>query len=420
VGYTHPRYGATGAESAADARLNGATPERLASWGELGRQILTGDKRPRGQDLVLTLDAALQLAALRGLGDRHGAAVLLRPRDGAVLVLASSPSFDPNRLAPELFRGGDPDTPLLNRATQGLYPPGSTFKTVLAAAALDSGFEGTLDCPAAGFTTSRYYPPIRDHDFYEARVRGRRWSGHGRLGLAEAYVESSNVFFAQLGVRLGRETLLGAGERFGFDRQVSLHPAGGRSWTMSTGRIPRLAPRDLYGLAQASIGQGRVLATPAHLATVAAAVANRGLAMRPRLIADDPPEPLGQYMTPETAARLARMMRRAVSEGTGRSIDGPELAIAGKTGTAENPRGAPHSWFLGFAPAESPELAVAVLVEHGGFGSRAAAPIARDLLLGGLGLPGPDATPAARPGQSPAQGPAPAPRRAHQAARGAP
>jgi peptidoglycan glycosyltransferase len=255
------------------------------------------------------------------------------------------------------------------------------FKVVLAALALDEGFSGTLHCPAEGFTTSRRYPPIRDHEFYSARKAGRGWPGHGNLDLTTALAESSNVFFAQLGVRLGHDALTRAGEWFQFDRQVRLYPGTDRSGNLRTGRLPRIKDSDLYGLAQASIGQGRMLVTPAHMATVAAAVANGGLAMRPRLMTQDPPVPLGQYMEPRTAGRLARMMRKVVTDGTGKGIDDPGLAIAGKTGTAENPRGAAHSWFIGFAPAEAPTLAVAVLVEHGGYGASAAAPIARDLLL---------------------------------------
>lgn len=390
VGYSHPRYGATGAEAAANARLNGGAPEKLASWGELGRQLVIADGRPRGQDLVLTLDAPLQRFALQGLGQRHGAAVLLRPRDGALLVLANNPAFDPNRVGPALFAAPGDDTPLLNRATQGLYPPGSIFKVVLAALALESGFTGTLDCPPGGYTTSRRYPPIRDHEYYSARESGRGWRGHGRLDLGGAFSLSSNVFFAQLGVRYGHEALASMGERLLFDRQIRVYPGTSRSGAMSTGRLPQLKPSDLYGLAQASIGQGRVLVTPAHMALIAAAVANGGLVMRPRLIVDDPPEALGQALSADTAGQLARLMRRVVTQGTGRGIETPGLAIAGKTGTAENPRGPAHSWFIGFAPAEQPELAVAVLVEHGGYGSRSAAPIARDLLVAALG---PDAGP---------------------------
>jgi len=378
VGYSHPRFGATGAEAAANARLNGGDSDNLAAWSELGRHLLTRDKRLRGQDLVLNLDTRLQLAALQGLGSRRGAVVALRPRDGAILVMASAPAFDPNQMGPDLFLGDNPATPLLNRATNGLYPPGSTFKVVLAAMAIEAGFTGTLNCPADGYTTSRRYPRIRDHEFYTG---GRRWAGHGNLDLTTAFSESSNVFFAQLGVRLGHDALFAAGERLGFDRQVRLYPGTNKAGAMNTGRIPRLAKSDLYGLAQASIGQGRVLATPAHMALIAAAAANGGLAMRPRLLADEPPAPLAGYMSPATATRLTKMMRKVITSGTGKGIEVPDLAIAGKTGTAENPRGPAHSWFIGFAPAPDPDLAVAVLVEHGGYGSSAAAPIARDLLV---------------------------------------
>ncbi len=378
VGYTDPRFGVTGAEAAANARLNGGAPDNLAAWSELGRHLLTQDKRLRGQDLVLNLDTRLQLTALQGLGSRRGAVVVLRPRDGAILALASAPSFDPNQIGPDLFRVDRASTPLLNRATQGFYPPGSTFKVVVAAMAIEAGFKGTLNCPAEGYTTSRRYPRIRDHEYYTG---GGSWRGHGNLDLTTGFSESSNVFFAQLGVRLGHDALAAAAERFGFDRQIRLYPGTDRAGNMSTGRIPRLAKSDLYGLAQASIGQGRVLATPAHMALIAAAVANGGLAMRPRLLADEPPAPLAGYMAPATSTRLTKMMRKVVTSGTGKGIEVPGLAIAGKTGTAENPRGAAHSWFIGFAPAQDPDLAVAVLVEHGGYGSSAAAPIARDLLV---------------------------------------
>jgi peptidoglycan glycosyltransferase len=273
---------------------------------------------------------------------------------------------------------------LLNRATQGLYPPGSVFKVVMAALALESGFTGTIDCPSSGFTTSRHYPAIRDHEFYSARESGRGWDGHGRLDLSRAFSRSSNVFFAQLGVRYGHDALASIGERLLFDRQIGLYPGASPSASLRTGRIPRIKHSDLYGLAQASIGQGRILVTPGHMALIAAAVANGGVAMGPRLIADDPPETIGTLMSPGTARSLTLMMRRVVTEGTGRGIDTPGLAIAGKTGTAENPQGPAHSWFVGFAPAADPALAVAVLVEHGGYGSRSAAPIARDLLVAGL------------------------------------
>jgi len=381
VGYSHPKFGASGMEAAANVHLNGGAAEKLPAWGELGRQILTREKSPKGQDLVLTLDAELQLLAAQRLGGRRGAVVALRPQDGGIRVLSTTPAFDPNRIGPGLFQASLPGAPLLNRATQGLYPPGSTFKIVTAALALSQGFRGKLYCPADGYTTSPGYPKIRDHEYYSARRTGRTWKGHGNLDLATALAQSSNVFFAQLGVRYGPDAFLQTAERFLFNRRIGLYESPFGAWSMSAGRVPSIAPSDKYGLAQAAVGQGKVLATPAHMALIAAAVANGGLAMRPRLVEGDPPAALARFMPAADAEGLARMLRRAVAEGTGRGIEVEGLAIAGKTGTAQNPQGEAHSWFVGFAPAERPGLVVAVMVEHGGYGATAAAPIARDLLV---------------------------------------
>ena len=386
VGYNHPKFGAAGIEAAATVHLNGGETASLPAWGELGRQLLTSDRRPRGQDLVLTLDTELQLTAIRLLGGHRGAVFLMRSDNGAVLVLASTPSYDPNRITPGLFQGTDPSAPLLNRATQGLYPPGSSFKIVTAALALELGFTGTLPCPADGYATSAHYRKIRDHEFYTARSNGEVWNGHGDLDLSTALAKSSNVFFAQLGVRYGEEAFRRNVGRFLFDGQINLYDSPHGTWSMKTGRIPRLASSDKYGLAQVSMGQGKLLVTPAHMALIAASVANGGSAPKPRLVETDAPTQLARFMPTGTAEELARMMRRVVTEGTARGIDVPKLAVAGKTGTAQNPRGTPHSWFVGFAPAQRPTVSVAVLVEHGGYGSRIAAPIARDLLLRALDL----------------------------------
>ncbi len=381
VGYADPRFGTSGIEAAANVQLNGGKPESWQDWGELGRQLLAQTKRPKGHDVTLTLDAALQRLAMERLGEHAGAVVVLRPRDGALRVLASAPSFDPNQVDAEMFLRADPRARLLNRATAGLYAPGSSFKVVMAADALDRGFRGSIQCPADGWTTSGRYRKIRDHEYYEARRAGRTWRGHGRIGLDRALIESSNVFFAQLGVHLGHEAFRATTQRFLFNSRISIGEGDSRRQLMRTGRIPRIAASDRYGLAQASIGQGKVLATPAQMALIAAAVANDGIAPRPRLIASEAPSAVGRFMQQDTARRLRHSLRRAVAEGTGRSIETPGLAIAGKTGTAENPLGAPHSWFIGFAPADRPALALAVIVEHGGYGSAMAAPIARDLLV---------------------------------------
>jgi peptidoglycan glycosyltransferase len=384
IGYQDPTFGAAGLEGSANAHLNGSTPADLRAWRDLGRQVIT-QREPRGQDLLLTLDAELQRLAYAALDGRAGAVVMLRPSDGAMRVLASAPAFDPNRLNAALFQRGDPQARLLNRALQGRYPPGSTFKLVVAAAALAAGQTGPLQCEANGYTTSSRYPLIRDHDYYAARRSGMHWAGHGRLGLARALAESCNVYFAKLGVQLGHARVAATLNDFLFGQTIPLHSSAYGSLTMSTGKAPRIASSDQYGLAQASIGQGRVLMTPAHLALITGAIANDGLAMKPRLVTGDAPEPLARIMASDQARRLQGMMRRVVTEGTARGIDMPELAIAGKTGTAQHGDGPPHSWFVGFAPADrqvpAQTLAIAVLVEQGGYGSSVAAPLARDLLL---------------------------------------
>jgi peptidoglycan glycosyltransferase len=381
VGYSHPMFGAAGMESVATVRLNGGAPDGIAGWSTLGRQLVTNEKRPRGQDLMLTLDAELQRMAFRLLDGHRGAIVLLRPDDGAIRTLVSSPSYDPNRITPALFQETGPGAALLNRATQGLYPPGSAFKIVVAAMALEAGFSGTLDCPADGFTTSARYRKIRDHEYYTTRNVGSTWQGHGRIDLTTALARSSNVFFAKLGVGFGHDAFYAITDQMHFNRRIILQESPYGDWLMGTGDTPRLDASDQYGLAQMSIGQGAALVTPSHMALITAAIANRGLAVRPRIVEAEGPRPLAYFMGQSTADRLSAMMRRVVTNGTARGIDGPQLAIAGKTGTAENPHGGPHSWFVGFAPADRPKLAVAILVEHGGYGSAKAAPIAKSLLL---------------------------------------
>lgn len=381
VGYSHPRFGASGIERVETVRLNGGSLTNLDEWGQLGRQLVIPEKRRRGRDLRITLDADLQRQAFHLLGERRGAVVVIRPIDGAVLALVSTPSFDPNRLGPELFDAEAPGSPLLNRATQGFYPPGSVLKLVPAALAAEQGFHESLECPADGFTTSRRYRKIRDHEYYLAQRNGKAWHGHGKLDLATAFARSSNVFFAQIGVLYGHQAFYETTARMLFNRTIVLHESPFAVWQVRTGRTPRMDLNDRYGLAQMAIGQGKIEVTPFHMAIITAAVANGGMAAKPRLVEASDSIEGTRILSQETAARLATMMRRVVTEGTGRSIQDPRLDIAGKTGTAEHQQGEPHSWFVGFAPASQPALAVAVLVENGGFGSAVAAPIAKELLL---------------------------------------
>lgn len=380
VGYAHPRFGLAGLEAAAQGRLIGSPLDDLGDWRELGRKILQEDRQFQGGDLVLTLDTRLQVEAHRLLGGRKGAVVVLDVADGEVLVLTSTPSFDPNRLTEQLFEAKSSEAPLLNRALAGLYPPGSTFKVAVAAIALEAGFGGTLECPADGYTPVPGHKKIRDHAYYHMQDIGREWAGYGELDLRHALQESSNVFFAQLGVRLGHSAFAALARRYRFNRPVPLYTEGDQTLAAVASRLPELSPDDEYGLAQMAIGQGALLATPIQMAMIAGAIANHGLMMQPQVVLDALPAPRVRSMPVAVADQVAAMMRGVVTHGTGRRINIPNPPIAGKTGTAENPHGASHSWFIGFAPYPNPRISFCVLVEHGGFGSAAALPIARALM----------------------------------------
>ena len=386
VGYSDPRYGTYGLERTDDALLSGRTVQSREEIERFARNMMERT-RIDGHDLALTLDARLQARAVHLLAGRPGAVVAVRPRDGAVLVLASSPTFDPNRLEPVLFAEEADRAPLFNRALHGLYPAGSTFKMVVAALAVEQGIDREFDCPAAGFAAEPGLKPIRDHEFYDARREGREWRGHGRISMDRAFVRSSNVFFAQLGVALGPRAFNDAASRWLFNTPVAVQSIGG-TMASKASRLPPFSSGEKARVAQVSIGQGELLVTPLHMAVLTAGVANDGLAYRPRIGAGVPPVVMGRITSRRVAGRIQRMMREVVRSGTARRADIPGLAVAGKTGTAQAPSGDDHSWFVCFAPVSAPALAVAVVVEHGGYGSRAALPVAARLLeaAGEMGL----------------------------------
>ena len=375
VGYADRTFGLTGIERADDARLIGAS---LASRDEADsfRKNMLGRGGIRGNDVTLTLDVRLQREATRLLRGKRGAIVALRPFDGAVLVMVSAPSFDPNNLSASLMRGGGGQSALFNRAIHGLYPPGSTFKIVTAAMALESGFSESVVCPPEGFVAVRGTTPIRDHEYYAYQRQGRTWNGHGALDLGRAFALSSNVFFARLGADLTSERFNATAKRFSLRSPVVLLEGPSGSVRSKTGGMPRLEEDDRGERAQMAIGQGRLLVTPLHMALVASAVAEDGRMYRPRLRQAEPAKVLAQAMSATTAARLRGFMRQAVQSGTGRGADVRGLAVAGKTGTAQAPGGDDHAWFVCLAPVERPVLALAVVVEHGGSGSRTALPLA--------------------------------------------
>ena len=385
IGYNHPLYGLTGLEAAARKTLLGKELESREDWEALGAELLHREKYVEGPAIRTTLDLGMQRRASELLGDRRGAVVVMEVKTGAILTLVSHPDYDPNRLYAGLFSGKSPDSPLLNRALAGQYPPGSVFKVLIAAAALQNGFTGTLDTPPEGFTTSVANPRIRDHEYYSAKEKGEIWRGHGRLDLGEALVSSSNVFFAQLGVQTGSENLWRACEAAGLTRSFYLWQGDEPTLQVKAAKIPNLRDSAPYQTAQFSIGQGELLLSPLQVTMICAGIANQGLVVQPTLNPNAMTQPLGRLCAPDSAEKLKWMMYNVVQKGTGRGMRMKELAVAAKTGTAQIGGGqASHSWFAGFAPVSEPRWAFCVLVEQGGYGSATALPIAREVLRSGI------------------------------------
>lgn len=369
TGYVSERYGKAGLEAAANAWLAGLTG-REAVRNNLRRLVGVSGV---GYDIILTLDLAVQAKAMELLDGRRGAVVVLDPHTGDVLALASAPSFHPARVEKEWpLLSQSKEAPLLNRAVSGLYPPGSVAKLFTAAAALRAN-------PA--LAAKKYYCPGY------LMVEGRRLGclrPHGWVGLKQALQYSCNVAMASLALDLGSKELARAAPDFGFNRPVPfVMPTAASSFPQGS--------LDANALAEAAIGQGEVLVTPLHVALLTAAVANGGVILEPRLIAavrDGEgrlvPLPGGeQWLAPMPApvARfLAEAMAAAVEDGTAKGASLPQVKVAGKTGTAENPHGPPHAWFTGFAPASSPQVVVTVVLENAGSGGEAAAPVAREIL----------------------------------------
>lgn len=376
IGYISSRLGLSGLEATYDGELLG-----LVGWQGFINKVrgLKGVPR-RGNSLVLTLDASLQQLAFRLLAGYRGAVIALNPQTGEVLALASSPSFDPHFVEKEWDYLHDPrqGSPLLNRALQGLYPPGSTMKLVTAAAALGKN-------PDLG--ERRFYCP----GYIE--IEGRKLTCpqvHGNINFNEALMYSCNVTFAQLALEIGAEEFERAAANFGFNQKLDF------DLDLAISRVPAAEKLNLNALAEAAIGQGEILVTPLQMALVAATIANNGWLMRPYMVTrveDEKgsiikvtrPRLLKVAISPVVAQALKGAMVDTVKAGTGQSAAIPGIKVGGKTGSAQNPQGRAHSWFVGFAPADNPQIAVAVVVENAGAGGAVAAPIAGKIMAKVLG-----------------------------------
>jgi len=366
--------------------------------------------RPKqGATIVTTLVPEIQEAAAAAAQAEAGdvAIAAIDPATGDVLALVSEPTYDPNPLAsqdPEVVRdawdelNADPEKPLLSRSSDELFPPGSTFKLVTASAALENGFgpeslwpnPNELDLPLTDATIENF--------------GGSTCSGGSQITLADALRQSCNVVFGAVGLELGAEKLAAQARAYGFTAEAGedLVPFD-IPWTSGVFPAPETFEGRDPAVAISAIGQQDVAANPLQMALVAGAIANDGVEMQPRLVTEarDPsgrviaefqPQEFSQPLSPENSAALTQMMVGVVEAGTGTAAQIPGVTVAGKTGTAQHGDGEdPHAWFVCFAPAEAPRIAVAVIVLDGGSlgseatGGQVAAPIARAVLEAGLG-----------------------------------
>ena len=388
LGYFSPlRFGTAGVEHSRDGSLTGAEPLTLGEAWDTG--ILA--RPPAGHDVRLTIDLELQRLARELLADTTGSAILLDQRTGRVLAMASSPAYDPNDLVAvsedqiadvdqvwNQLQNND-DRPLLFRATSGLYPPGSTFKALVAASAIDARAvtpetvftdDGSLD------VNGRVFPEYNRPD--ETKTE---WT------VDEGIIWSLNVVFAQVGMQLGSDRLTEYAALFGIGRAVEfeLPTASGQLASRDD------ALQDPASLAATSFGQGELLVTPLHMAMVMSAIANGGVAMRPLLVdavLDDAGDPVTSSrpsvartpISSESAATALGLLYDSVTYGYASGAQITDLRVAAKTGTAESGREAPHGWFIGSAGVNEPVVTVAVCLDFGGEGGGRALQIGRALL----------------------------------------
>lgn len=364
-------------------------------------QELVMGTQPKGGSVELTIDPAIQAAAVKALGDQKGAVVALNPKTGAILALVSTPSYDTNALASRDRATAtatweqlttDPNKPLVNRAIGGdQYAPGSVFKIVTTAALLEN--DPSLNADTVVEAPRSWRPPDTDREIknYGGSVCG---DGSGKATLRTAFIESCNTPFAIMSIDLGADKLVEQAKNFGFEESFSI------PLEVSASRFP--VPTSKASLAMDSFGQHDVMVTPLQMAMVGAAVANDGTLMTPylvertytadlELLSESEPTIYSQAIRTSTATALQEMMIEDVRTGTGHKAAISGIEVAGKTGTAETGNGkAPHSWFVAYAPADNPQIALAIVVENSGHagnqgtGGTVAAPLAKQILTAGL------------------------------------
>jgi len=384
IGYSFISQGNSEFEAFHNSELIGDDSEFTSIIDEI-----KGEKQV-GHDVITNLDSTAQRTAFDLLAGRPGAVVAIEPSTGAIKAMVSQPPYDPNTIPDSLTElNKDPAAPLLNRPTQGQYPPGSTFKLVTAAAALDSGkidADTTIDSPASIDIQGN---PLANADATD----------YGDINVETALTHSVNTFFAQLGEDIGTDTLYEYMDRFGFNSKPEIDlPDGQLSVSGVFDGNKLLSPDEGVDVGRIAIGQERLLATPLQMAEVGATIANGGKLMKPQIwkevkdvdgrsIKTMDPDQQSDVISEDSAAQLTEAMKAVVNEGTGTAAALSGIDVAGKTGTAEVPGrescdGLPNqAWFVGFAPADDPQIAVAATVEcTDGQGGTVAAPIAAGVM----------------------------------------
>jgi penicillin-binding protein 2 len=405
--------GQSGIEKTYDPYVRGDVGEKIIEVDAMGHEmkVLRVEPPASGSDVYLTIDLNLQKVAEEALGNDAGTIVAMNPRNGEILAMVSHPAYDPNQLSQSLSTAewdalsSDPGHPLTNRATQGQYPPGSTFKLVVSSAALETKEvtpDEQINCTGGLYFGRRLY-------------RDWKRGGHGPMDLHSAIVQSCDVYFYEVGRRVGIDRLADVATQYGLGQPTGIELTSEKSGVIpSTQWKTRVKGEPWYPgeTLSASIGQGFVTVTPIQLAEVIGTVAMSGLRYQPHLIKairdratqrlyEFPPVEVGRVeMSKRTFSVIRKALAGVVSEphGTGAAAQSKFVSIGGKTGTAqvvETRPGVPtkslpkqlqdHAWFVAFAPVEDPQIAVVVLIEHGGHGGETAAPPARKVIEEYLG-----------------------------------
>lgn len=370
IGYSSREYGKSGIEATYNKDLLDLSDSN--PLGEL-KNILS-DGQTLGNNVVLTVDHEIQNYAYKLLGNRKGSIVLMNPKTGEIYSMISSPSFNPSTLKENWDEiVANENSPLLNRATMGMYTPGSIFKLITATAAIENR-ETDEDFSCEGSINIDGYV-LKDYGGI----------AHGEVDLAEALAKSCNVAFSQIGLEVGDDKLRNTAEKYMLNNSIPFELRTAKS-------IFPEKIRSKPELGASAIGQGKILVTPLNMAMVASAIGNQGDMVKPILVREiidynnsvlkkSKTEVLSKVTSPEIAEQLKSMMVEVVNNGTGKNARINKIQVAGKTGTAENESGKEHAWFIGFAPADDPIVAVAVIVESSGkTGGTEAAPIAGDLM----------------------------------------